>query len=226
MRGTGGSDVPDDDASLAFPRLAGDVADVAAALGEGPIDVLGHSAGCLVAVVFAARHPQLVRRLVLVTPPAAGFADAYADVAKIRRSRADEPWYAEVHALEQELAALTPEERDKVDAGLRPYYYGVWNERTQAHAASTDSQLSPRAAAGFTPKSPDTAVDLAALLPMVTARTLVLVGDHDGLTGLRAGHVIADRMPDARVCEVSGAGHYPWVDQPDAFRAPVEEFLG
>lgn len=38
-----------------------------------PLEIVAHSAGCLVAVALATAHPQRVRRLVLVSPPA--FAD-------------------------------------------------------------------------------------------------------------------------------------------------------
>ncbi len=60
-------------ASRGLPRPVGmathadDVAAVVAALAHGgPVDVVGHSMGGFVAVVLAHRHPDLVRRLVLV----------------------------------------------------------------------------------------------------------------------------------------------------------------
>src|SRR3954454_17719446 len=67
-RGTGESELPADRATLAFPRLADDVEDVRVALGLDPLDLLGHSAGCPVALLHAARRPETVRKLVLVTP--------------------------------------------------------------------------------------------------------------------------------------------------------------
>ncbi|MBN9176150.1 MAG: alpha/beta fold hydrolase [Microbacterium sp.] len=45
---------------------AADLAAVSAALGLGPVVVVAHSMGAFVAVAFAARHPDLVSRLVLV----------------------------------------------------------------------------------------------------------------------------------------------------------------
>jgi pimeloyl-ACP methyl ester carboxylesterase len=35
----------------------------------------------------------------------------------------------------------------------------------------------------------------------------------------------ADVIPKVQVARIEGAGHFPWVDQPDAFRAAVETFL-
>jgi pimeloyl-ACP methyl ester carboxylesterase len=45
---------------------AADLAAVSAAFDLGPVVVVAHSMGAFVAVAFAARHPELVARLVLV----------------------------------------------------------------------------------------------------------------------------------------------------------------
>jgi pimeloyl-ACP methyl ester carboxylesterase len=224
MRGTGTSELPDDRDSMSFPRLADDIEALRISRGLDSIDLLGHSAGCLVSLVYAARYPGRVSRLVLVTPSGAGFGDVADDVARIRASRSAEPWYAEVAAIEAEVAKAPPHRRERVDRGLRPYSYGRWDERTQAHAAATDSQMSLRAAAAFLPESFDHHAFLAALWSF-EAQTLVVVGDMDGMTGVTAGHLVAGVMRTSRVIEIAGAGHYPWVDEPEEFRGLVTRFL-
>lgn len=64
LRGRGRSNLLEGHAGLA--RHADDLAAVAGAFGLGPAVVVAHSMGAFVAVVFAARHPELVARLVLV----------------------------------------------------------------------------------------------------------------------------------------------------------------
>lgn len=64
-RGTGDSGRTDD---LAMPYLADDLDDLRAHLDVESFDLLGHSAGAVVAQVYAGRHPDRVDRLVLVTP--------------------------------------------------------------------------------------------------------------------------------------------------------------
>ncbi|MFO0586966.1 MAG: alpha/beta hydrolase [Polyangiaceae bacterium] len=49
--------------------MARDLAELAAPLGDGPIDLVGHSFGALVALRFALDHKGSVRRLVLVEAP-------------------------------------------------------------------------------------------------------------------------------------------------------------
>jgi pimeloyl-ACP methyl ester carboxylesterase len=230
LRGTGLSDLPDDRDSLAFPRLADDLSPVVAAAGGGPVDVLAHSAGCHVAMVFASRYPQLVRRLVLVTPSANGLADAaeiWPDIARIRALRSAEPWYAEVAAIEVEIAQLPEDRRRRLDRGLRPYFYARWDEAAQAHAAATDQQMSLRATAAFRPEHGDPA-ELVEMLRTIAAPTLIVVGGLDGITGTAPGRIVAAALPSAAsvdVIELPGAGHNPWIDDPSGFAALVTGWL-
>jgi pimeloyl-ACP methyl ester carboxylesterase len=230
LRGTGRSELPADRDSLAFPRLADDVEDVRRALGLHEVDVLGHSAGCHVALVHAARYPGSVRRLVLVTPSANGladYADIQADVMRIRSLRSGEPWYAEVSRIQAEMAMLPENQRHRMERGLRPFFYGRWDEHARAHAAATDSQMSLRATAAFRPGDADPA-ELPRLMRDVDAPTLVMVGGLDGITGVIAGRIVAEHLPNAQpneLAEVAGSGHYPWIDEPAAFAAAVAGFL-
>jgi pimeloyl-ACP methyl ester carboxylesterase len=225
LRGTGVSELPADRDSLTFPRLADDIEVLRARRGLDTIDLIAHSAGCFVALAYAARHPGRVSRLVLVTPSGRGFGEVGDDIARIRRGRSGEPWYAEAVALEAEVAMLPPHKRDRPQPGLRMFAYGRWDERAQAHAASTDRQMSLRAMAAFGPGDGLDGDDFFSALKAMTAPTLVVVCSLDGLTGVKAGHLVAGLLTDAEVVELAGAGHYPWVDAPAAFRDCVASFL-
>jgi len=228
LRGTGVSELPDDRESLQFPRLADDIEDIRIARGLDTIDLLAHSAGCFVALVYAARYPNRLSRMVLVTPSARGFGDVTDDIERIRASRSEEPWYAEVAALDAELHHLPPRRRagGGMDRGLRPFGYARWDERSRAHAASTDGQMSLRAMAAFASESfRAEGQSFLDALRAVTAPVLVIVGDLDGMTGVKAGHIVAGCLPHASVAELPGAAHYPWVDTPEQFRETVAGFL-
>lgn len=66
-RGTGSSQRPPRD-RLAMTYLRDDLEDLRATLGVDTVELLGHSAGAVVAQAYAAAHPERVARLVLVTP--------------------------------------------------------------------------------------------------------------------------------------------------------------
>jgi pimeloyl-ACP methyl ester carboxylesterase len=225
LRGTGQSELPDDRDSLTFPRLADDIEALRVGRGLDRIDLLAHSAGCFTALAYAVAHPGRLARMVLVTPSGRGFGDVDDDIAAIRARRAGEPWYAEAVALEAEAAGFPPHRRDRAQRELRMFNYGRWDDRTRAHAASTDGQMSLRAMAAFGPGDLDRDAFVAGLRACPSP-TLVVVGEVDGMTGVKAGHLVAAMLPDARVVELADAGHFPWVDAPDAFRRAVTAFLG
>jgi pimeloyl-ACP methyl ester carboxylesterase len=69
LRGTGESAAADP-TTYRCDRLVDDVEALRRHLGLARMDLLGHSAGAAVAVLYATRHPEHVARLVLVTPTA------------------------------------------------------------------------------------------------------------------------------------------------------------
>ena len=224
-RGTGRSELPSDRASLQFPRLADDVEDVRRELGLSPADVLAHSAGCPVVLLHAARHPDAVRRLVLVTPSGRPFGWASDDVDAIRAQRSGEPWFAEASEAQAAMEHANPRMRSELEKETRPFWYGRWDERAQQHAASADRQMSLRANAGFPPGDDYDPAVARESLGTVDAEVLIVVGNRDALTGASVAEQFVKVLPKAGIATVDGAGHFPWVDQPEAFRTAVESFL-
>jgi proline iminopeptidase len=226
-RGTGQSEVPADPSTLRADRLVGDVEAVRADLGVERIAVLGHSAGAIVAQLWAAAHPERVEALVLVTPSGGLQGVRGPDIEAIRATRSGEDWYAEAAEAAEALAEGGGGSfRSGLQRALRPFYYGRWSEREQEHAASADRQMSPRAETGFGAGLAD--ADLGALLGRlgsVTAPVLVIAGERDGVTGVEAAQAVADSFPSSRLYVLPGAGHFPWVDAPGTFRTAVEGFL-
>jgi pimeloyl-ACP methyl ester carboxylesterase len=226
LRGTGLSPLPEDRDSLAFHRLADDIEVIREARGLETIDLLAHSAGCFVALAYAAAHPDRLSRLVLVTPSGRQFGEVESDIAAIRASRSGEPWYAEAAAIAEELEFAPAHRKSRFDPGLRAFGYARWDERARAHADSTDSQMSMRAMAAFAPDPVSAAsLNLVERLRAVTAPALIVVGSLDGITGVKAGHIVAGMLPSATVVELPDTAHYPWIESPEAFRETVLSFL-
>lgn len=62
------------------------------------------------------------------------------------------------------------------------------------------------------------------LLPEIRAQTLAVTGDHD-FFGMRAADDLAAGIPNARSAVLQDAGHFLWIDQPQAFESEVARFL-
>ena len=62
-------------------------------------------------------------------------------------------------------------------------------------------------------------------LRAVAAPTLVLAGAQDGSVGVAPVLAAAGLFPRGEAVVVEDCGHFPWVEQPAAFRAAVDPFL-
>lgn len=227
-RGTGGSSMPSDAATLAFPGLAEDVEELRTHLGLDTLDLLGHSAGAVVAQVYAAHNPQSVRRLVLANP-SARLQNVIPDTSGVRSSRYAEPWYSDAAQAMAALDAVTSlDEAAPLLDRVAPFYYGRWTADAKAHAAGYHAQVSRGAQVSFTGgpmiRQFDRVGALAALLALPAA-TLVLAGSLDGGSGIPGAEAVTRSIAHAELVVLDGCGHYPWVDAPDEFAATVASFL-
>jgi 3-oxoadipate enol-lactonase len=67
--------------------------------------------------------------------------------------------------------------------------------------------------------------DYTAVLPTITAPTLVLCGENDLVAPLALSQAIAAGIPGARISVVEGAGHVANADEPERFNTRLRDFL-
>jgi proline iminopeptidase len=225
LRGTGQSAVPQDTSSYRCDRLVDDVEALRAHLGLDRMDLLGHSAGTNLAVLYAARHPGRVGRLVLITPSvrAVGVTvtgDLRTDTARLRK---DEPWFPEAFAALEAVVA------GRGDAGtfraVDPFFYGRWDEAARAHRDAGEALTNTAAGEIFASEDAFDPAATRAALARFTSPVFVLAGETDLNTPPPAAAEVAGLFPHAESAVQPGAGHYPWLDDPARFVAAVARFL-
>jgi len=226
-RGTGDSPPAADPSQYAFPGLAEDLEALRRHLGLTRFALLAHDAAAATAQAYAAAHPERLTQLILVCPGARMQGELPEDAREIFESRADEPWWQEAYVAIQMLPDTTDlAEVRELLLKAAPMAYGRWEEPQQAHAAAEGEQLGPVPRAGFW-QGVDEAGRRAVLarLREVPCPVLVITGDRDAVTGVRAGELVAESFPAGRARPLHGVGHYPWVDEPELFGPVVEDFL-
>src|SRR5215218_8416029 len=67
-------------------------------------------------------------------------------------------------------------------------------------------------------------LDVRPILPTITAPTLVIHAREDPIP-VQFGRYLADHIPGARMLEVDGKDHAPWMSNPDLTTTEIEEFL-
>jgi pimeloyl-ACP methyl ester carboxylesterase len=224
-RGAGQSAIPADAGSCRCDRLVDDVEALREHLGLDRLDLLAHCAGANLAALYAARHPERVAKLVLITPStmAVGITatgEARREVALLRK---DEPWFpAAFAALEAIMAGHATDDMRKA---IDPFFYGRWDAAAQAHHAAQDGHRNAEAAAAFGAEGAyDPGITRAALAAF-DAPVLLLAGEVDPNSPPSVVAEFAGLFPDAEFVVQPGAGHFPWLDDADRFVATTATFL-
>ncbi len=225
-RGTGESAVPADLATYRRDRLARDVEALRAELGLERIDLLGHSAGGSVALLYAAAYPERIGHLVLLSPGMGplglDFTDAQQQEAMRRRSA--EPWYQEARAAVQ--AAEAGDDSAQTRLRYMPFFYGRWDDAARVHALVGFSERASAVQAGFYAPGAFDPPAIRAGLAQVTAPVMMYAGEVEiGPTAELAAEAVG-LFPGWELTVQPGAGHYPWLDDPAWFTAALLAFLG
>lgn len=217
MPGRGLSEDLDDAAQYANPTYLADIAALIARLGVESVDWVGTSMGGILGMMMAAQPGTPVRRLVL--------NDIGAVVAKAGLER-----IAGYVGLERSFATLD-ELADAMAAGF--VGSGKLPRATLMNIAEGASRRRPDGRFGFAydlriadvfKGAPPQDVDLFALWDRIACPTLVLRGEVSDLLTAETAAEMTRRGPRARIVEIAGAGHAPWLSTPDEIEV-IADFL-
>ncbi|MFI6764509.1 alpha/beta fold hydrolase [Streptomyces sp. NPDC050355] len=225
LRGTGDSQIPADPATYRCDRQVDDVEALRECLGLDRVDLLTHSAGGDLALLYAARHPERIRTLTLVTARARALGVDFAEEHRREAAalRAAEPWFPAAYAAYEAVWAGSTSDADWDAIG--PFFYGRWDAAAQAHAASEVAQCNDEAGERYAGAGAFEPAAARAALAEWDARVLVLAGELDSGPLPRVAADIARLFPRGELVVQPGAGHYPWLDDPQHFVRTVETFL-
>ncbi|MFI1496390.1 alpha/beta fold hydrolase [Streptomyces platensis] len=193
-------------------------------VGLDRVDLLAHSAADGLALLYAARHPQRIRTLTLITARALGadFTEAHRRAAAALRTA--EPWFGAAYDACERVWAGSVSDADW-DA-IAPFFYARWDAAAQAHAASEVAQPHEETAEIYASGGAFAPDEARAAVAGMDARVLLLAGEVDSGPLRRIAADIAQLIPRAELVVQPGAGHYPWLDDPRRFTGTVATFLG
>lgn len=176
-------------------------------LGVARATLVGLSAGAELAINFAIAHPDRVARLVVAAPGLGGYAVPplpWATPVFEAAAAGDAERAAKLWAATPIMAMRTNLDAAETVTALVMENWRLWTYRR------TEQPLSPPA------------IDR---LAEIACPALIIVGDEDLPHIHDIARLLADRIADATLVTIPGAGHIPNLDTPSDFNDAVTAFL-
>ena len=214
MRGFGRSewDPPEFD----FEAMVGDMAAVIDAAGVEQCDLLGISHAGALAIAYAARHPERVRKLVLVNSFASGW--------RVRNDPEEVAWRESLLEMNRRQPSFR---RSLLGEMFITLYFPSadqklidWHNEHFATLGPVPNMQRMIEVAAW--------IDVRDELAKVKAPTLVFHADKDGNAPIAVGRQVADGIEGARFVELEGANHVILADESawPVFVREMRAFLG
>lgn len=174
--------------------------------------MIGNSLGGRFAWEFAARYPQRIDKLVLISPD--GFASPgfeYGKAPEVPLVMNLMPWVGPRSLIRANLAPAWAHPDALPDAVLERY---------------RDMLLAPGVRQAILDRTRQTVLtDPSTRLRSIAAPTLLLWGDQDQMIPVRNAQDYLRLMPRAALVRLPGMGHVPFEESPAAALPPLQRFL-
>ncbi len=219
QRGHGDSTNTGDPKTYHLAQLVDDLRGFADALGLDRFDLLGHSMGGMVTLLFTLTHPERVASLVLMDTSSAPLRggvprEAMQKGAAIGRAAGMGKLHEVMRARADDNPLRNPADR-RLEAELGDAYW----ERGRKKMTSMDPEAFESLGIALGEGEP-----MTPRLGEIRCPTLVLVGEEDA-PFLEPAIVMERGIPGARRAVIPGGGHSPQLEAPAAWRAAIEGHL-
>ncbi len=229
QRGAGYSQLMTKPDSLALDRHIEDLDAVRRHFGLERVSLVGHSWGAMLSSGYAARYPQHVGRLVLVTP--GPIETRYAvEFEQVVASRTHPDTLAKQLELMQRLPAAT-NANALCDTIFDILFAATMHDPAAVHTMRGHWCEGPNKAAqtvffslAWGRASLGTAWNIRPMLNTIQAPTLVIHASSDAIP-YASTRAYADTIPGAELLVIDRAGHSPWLERPEVFFPAVNRFL-
>jgi proline iminopeptidase len=217
QRGTGKSKHVKPDAAWGMDAQVTDMEAVRAKFGFQKFDLVGDSYGGLLAMAYAAAHPEHIEKLILSDSA----APAWKDIVRVLPDVF--PDVLEQIAAREKNSAGSP---NAADQRIRDHFLMLFYSEANrdAYLAGVKDLESVPQVSTAVQKATKT-LDLTQELPKFKFPTMVITGRYDmNVTPLTAWNIYK-AIPGAKFVVFEKSGHLPSYEEPDKYVRVVEEFL-
>ena len=223
-RGSGRSGRPANNAAMSSAAMAEDIYALVQHLELASADLLGHSNGGAIALMFAANHPEACGKIVLVDSQLLGFGASEATGEILARARDD----LRYTSAAKKVGLPLPRKDDAFTARLKELLPLYFHHPQQMLPRFLETMDGPVSAATFHAQSAadrTQAINQVEMLGRVRASSLVMVGRHDWICPLQVSKRIHSGLPSSTLEIFEFSGHFPWIEEPLHFFGTLRNFF-
>lgn len=185
--------------------------------------LVGHSFGSVITSAYASQNPNNIQNLVLINPIPAPvseaktitdfFGNAYYGLGGVLPDRLAQKWFS------SKLMTLIASEfmiknRDKANRQMINHQHlSHFSEFTDLDALKRSYLTSAH-------------VSVKEFAPLITNKTLMIVGDKDDIAPLKKQHALQKLIPNATVKVIKDVGHLTHYETPEQVADSIKEFIG
>ncbi len=234
-RGTGRSQRAATTKEYTWEHLVADLDALRVHLRQEKVWLMGHSEGGMQILHYVCAHPTRVNGLILLDTTAVWDEQADKDIMSRMQRRRDQPWFAEaMKAIQQGVfsergffsgeTVKSDEDLIAIVKASTPLY---WSDPANIAPHVEDFEAGSMSATAFRGSidSHRLPFDLRDPLKRVRAPALIVVGDDDFICSPFAAKRLHLCLPNSKLLVIEKAGHFPWLEQPEAFFGDVPTFL-
>lgn len=226
-RGTGDSTTPLD-GRYELEDYAADLEALRTHLALERIDLLGHSHGGFVGMVYAHSYPERLGRLVLVCTAPRFSTELREEADAAFAAHRDRPWFEDAREAQRRRRAWefnSSQEAAALYAREARLWFADDGPDTEAFLDEFARQRPDLEALRYFNDRLADAYDLRPRLGEIEAPTLIVNGERDYFGPRTSARELA-AIPNSRVALIPGAGHFVFAEAPQRFRAELEAFRG
>lgn len=225
---------PFPDSLITYDNHIADIELLRKELGLHKLTLLGHSMGAVLACAYAQKHPEHIKKLVLLSPAFLKNPFPEEDMELWQSSQKASKKFNERKEIHKELKGLnllrehpilsSKEEtiKDRIGFASRMLYdVGKWQALNNGRALYKGNVY------GLTEDTyPEAGWNFIAEIRKQAYPVSLIIGDHDFFD--MGNHILrkwTTEVPRAKFTSINNAGHLPWIDQPEILSILLRENL-
>jgi proline iminopeptidase len=225
-RGSGASTHVASTDRLTNEDLADDLEHLRQYWGLTAMNVVGHSNGGAIAILYAERYPSRVRKLIVIGSQLLGYKGSKGSVqAAEDERRKKDPQFAYFLAHISDPTPKTDAEFTQYFKDRMGFYSYDPSTTVPAFLATMTNTMTASVNQAFIEGPPSSQAPPLTDLAKVRAKTLVIEGMQDPACPLDESERIQSGIAGSTIVKIDKSGHFPWIEQPVQFFSAVTQFL-